>query len=472
MSPAAENQHGESRAGEAERFINDPAAFFEMSHLAMNSISGERAEQLRLAALKVRFAQHLETIPMVAKLAGRQGITELETVADVVPLLFEHTMYKSYPTALLERGQFDKLTGWLDKLTSVDLSGLDVSSCDSIDSWLGLLADQTDMDVSNTSGTSGTMSFFPWTGNDLDRRWRVERVTYLQEYGEAPAAGDLTEPIHYIQKGSRFRGHDKADAFTRGDDALKHRAVPKPPSADLLWLAARLRLAAAKGDSSRVGVPATLMARRAELEQQQARERDAVETWVKTIESLQGERVLWSTFPFDVYDIAAGRLEAGEQWSFAPGSLVLIMGGSKGNHLPPDWLDITRKFVDARVLQAYGMTEMSCLQLMCPAGRYHIKPWVIPFLLEPETSELLPRKGVQTGRFAFFDLMPEGHWGGVISGDEVQLDFDGICECGAKTQHIGAEIARLSDKRGGDDKITCTATPQAYDEAMRFLSTR
>ena len=34
---------------------------------------------------------------------------------------------------------------------------------------------------------------------------------------------------------------------------------------------------------------------------------------------------------------------------------------------------------------------------------------------------------------------------------------------------FGSHVARLSDKRGGDDKITCAATPQAHAEAMEFL---
>ena len=80
-----------------------------------------------------------------------------------------------------------------------------------------------------------------------------------------------------------------------------------------------------------------------------------------------------------------------------------------------------------------------------------------------------PRLGVQTGRFAFFDLATNSHWGGLMTGDEIELDFDGQCECGATTQHFSSRVSRLSEKRGGDDKISCIATPQAYEEAMEFL---
>jgi hypothetical protein len=116
------------------------------------------------------------------------------------------------------------------------------------------------------------------------------------------------------------------------------------------------------------------------------------------------------------------------------------------------------------------MTELSCFFLQCARGRYHLQPWVIPFVLDPATSELLPRRGVQRGRAAFFDLLPESHWGGLMTGDEIEIDFENPCGCGATSLHAAADVARLSDKRGGDDKITCAASPQAHAEAMQFLT--
>ena len=78
-------------------------------------------------------------------------------------------MYKSYPTYLLEKGQFPKLTTWLDRLTPHDLSQLDTSGCDSIHSWLDLLCAETELDPISSSGTTGTMSFTPRDKSD----WRT-----------------------------------------------------------------------------------------------------------------------------------------------------------------------------------------------------------------------------------------------------------------------------------------------------------
>jgi hypothetical protein len=407
---------------------------------------------------------------MVSRLASRQGISALEDIEDVVPLLFEHTMYKSYPVALLARQQFTKLTDWLAKLTSVDVSGVDVSGCASIDEWLNALVDQSELDVHHTSGTSGTMSFLPWSRTDLRVRARAYRMLSLQEFGTEPTAQILDGAFHIVNRYNPNRGGNyDFEEFCGGDPALVH-SCSGLPSADLLWLAARIRLAAAKGDLSRVEVPENLLARRAELADIQAAEPATWSAWVDEVAGLQGQQVQWKVFQFPLYTIAAERVANGERWSFAPGSSAAIVGGNKGNAMPPDWRDTVDRFLDARTVQAYGMMEMSSVNAMCDAGRYHLNPWIVPFVLDPDSSSLLPRRGVQTGRFAFFDLMAASHWGGLMTGDEIDVDFDGPCRCGASTMHIGADIVRLSDKRGGDDKISCTASPQAYDEAMQFLT--
>ena len=64
---------------------------------------------------------------MLRKLADRLGITELNEFDDVVPLMFSHTAFKSYPSALIDKKRFDLMTKWLDKLTSYDLSNVDTT---------------------------------------------------------------------------------------------------------------------------------------------------------------------------------------------------------------------------------------------------------------------------------------------------------------------------------------------------------
>lgn len=60
-------------------------------------------EGLRRQAMRIRFREHYDSIEMLRKLADRLGVTRLadsRDFNDVVPLMFSHTAFKSYPAAL------------------------------------------------------------------------------------------------------------------------------------------------------------------------------------------------------------------------------------------------------------------------------------------------------------------------------------------------------------------------------------
>jgi hypothetical protein len=457
MRPAIAAQH-------ASGLIADPVAFFDSSFTAMHSLPRERLGELQRSAIALRFSQLRPLVPMLDRLADRQGIDALETVDAAVPLLFEHTMYRSYPAALLEQGRFDQLTRWLDRLTAVDLSGVDADGCGSIDAWLDTLVAQAGLDPAfYPAGDSGSLTFFPWSLRDLRLRDRVRRTTELQWFGEPPSEAALDGEFDYVASVNRQRTEQMAGA-------LGGRAFWRDPSgysADLLWLSTRLRLAAVKGDASRVAVPEALLARRDELRRNDERKSADEAAWLAEVERLRGRHVLWSVSPGDAIAVAAPRVARGERWPFALGSAMTMAGPTAG--LPDDWSSTLDAFTDLRRRRSYAMVELTGGALECTAGRYHLQPWIVPFVLDHETSAALPRTGVQRGRAAFLDLAAESHWGGVITGDAVELDFDGGCACGATTPHIADGIERLSAQRGGDDKITCAAAPEAHAEAMRFL---
>jgi hypothetical protein len=172
-----------------------------------------------------------------------------------------------------------------------------------------------------------------------------------------------------------------------------------------------------------------------------------------------------------VYDLAKQGLERGIRGVFAPNSVVISGGGAKGLVRPPDWQKPICEFTGVERLKGgYGMSELCGVCVMCAHGHYHLAPWLIPFVLNPDTSEVLPRRGRVTGRAAFYDLLANSHWGGFITGDLITINWDGGCACGAKSAYIEDPIERVADKRGGDDKITCAATPSAHQEAMEFLT--
>jgi hypothetical protein len=167
-------------------------------------------------------------------------------------------------------------------------------------------------------------------------------------------------------------------------------------------------------------------------------------------------------------------LKRGLENLFAPDSPFSIAGGAKGHSLPEDYKEQVERFTGVKFPQpGYGMSEAaSAITRMCPRGHYHIVPNLIPYLLDPDTGAVLPRVGVQTGRFGIIDIGCQTRWGGFLTGDEVTLNYGDFepCGCGRKGTYIQGEIQRYSELRGGDDKITCAGAPGIHDKAMDFIA--
>lgn len=477
MSISTPNDVSVDAGSGARRLCDEPASFFGDSHTAMHTIDRDELAGLQLDGLRYRFDDLRSKIPMLERLAGRQEIDQLANLDDVVPVLFEHTMYKSYPAALLEQGRFTDLTRWLDKLTAVDLAGLDVSGCELIDDWVGVLDERTELKIVHSSGTSGTMSLLPMSKAEWQRFGRLFRVIYLQRFGEdvdPMADAEIFAIYPYFRYGAsaHIRVLDMIAEHLLGSEDRLYVAYPGRLSSDVLFLAGRLRAAQARGDADRLRIPPALAARRDQFEQLQKEMPQQLEAFLeRTAAELQGKRIFmagtWNLF----HGMATRGLAKGLEKMFEPNSIVSSGGGAKGMVPPPNWQeDVCRFFGIESITMAYGMSEINAVHLMCERGRYHFVPWVIPFLLDPETGQALPRRGTVTGRAAFFDLTAETRWGGFVTGDRITVDWDHACECGRKSAYIVGEIERFSDLKGGDDKITCAATESAHRDAMEFLT--
>jgi hypothetical protein len=457
-------------------FMRDPTAFYDRSLTRMHSMPRKEVEDLQREAMAVRFADHKESIEAVGKAAARAGVAELREFDDVVPLLFAHAAYKSYPAALLDQRRYDLLTRWLDKLTSYDLSGVDVSGCTDIDSWIDALDEQTPLEVITSSGTTGTLSVIPKSKYGAETTMRSWRVLYFQTFGVEPRPEDLEPAVDviwpnfasgklgHLRMAAMFRRH-----FTGGDESRFHALYGDAVSTDLMFLASKLRAAASRGELDRVEIAPDLLARKEHFERLQAQMPDDMARFLQQkLRELAGKRVFVIGSYNLLYELATEGLSKGIEGVFAPDSVVASGGGAKGIVLPDDWqAPVLRFFGVDRIAMGYGMSEVSAFHLMCESGRYHVQPWVIPFVLDPDTNVPHPREGVQVGRAAFYDPCNESHWGGVMSGDEIELSWE-PCPCGRSTVHIGPDIQRYSEKQG-DDRITCAATQQLQHEAIDFL---
>ena len=75
-----------------------------------------------------------------------------------MPLLFAHTVYKSYPESFIDRGRWDRMNLWLSTLSKHPLEGVDVDGVHDADDWIKRLHEAGHY-VFATSGTSGKNSF-------------------------------------------------------------------------------------------------------------------------------------------------------------------------------------------------------------------------------------------------------------------------------------------------------------------------
>ena len=464
---------------EAERWMNDPYEHFGHHNTRIHSLPREEVEAVQLAAMQLRFAERIEQVQMLKKLADGQSISRIDSFDAMAPLLMPHDMYKSYPVSLLAKQKFGQLNQWLSKLTRFAPEEIDVSECDSIDSWLTKLRDETSLDVATSSGSSGTCSFFPKSKRDYFLSMWGMRVQLAQKFGQDPRPGDITDKIHAIiplyrdgHASMGSFGKYSCQAFGLGDPDYWHYCFDFKLSSDLMWLAARLRAAAARGDASKVDVPPSLLARRGEWEAMQASMGDQQLEFVnRMIAQLSGKRVFVMSTSNLLYAAARRGLEEGLSGVFAPDSVFMGGGGAKGVPLPDDLEEVVCTFFNTpRMISSYGMTEMNSFSVLCDHDRYHLLPWLTPWLLDLDTGQPLPRKGKQTGRASFFDMTADSCWGGLVTGDLVTIDWDHPCECGRTSVALEKKIMRVSEAQGGDDKITCAATPGAQAEAMEFLT--
>lgn len=460
-----------------ERLHRDPLAFVDASYDAGFALSPGDREAAQLAGVRLRFETLRGRIGPLGKLAAEQGVRSIERLDDVVPLLFPHTVYKSYPLSFIEQGRFDRLTRWLGSLTATDLSGVDVKGVDTIDGWIDALERGSDLAPIHTFGTSGKLSILPRSKAQL-RSTVTINAHCIRDFGGAGTGPDLLVDHMPLISPSYRRG---ASAIARGMNLMAElygggECVFLYPeahfSADVASLAGRLRAAEQRGEAGRLELPASLIARRDEFAKREARRaQDMDRFFADAVQRYAGRDVfLFGVWPI-LFDWAEEGLKRGTKGIFGRNSVVTSGGGSKGRALPSDYRERIFEFLGFdRCLEFFGMSELMANAPKCEAGHFHFPPVVVPFVLDPDTGAALPREGRQTGRLALMDLLPDTYWGGLVSGDRVTLaGWDEPCACGRTGPYITAEIARFSELKGGDDKINCAGAPEAHDRAVDFL---
>ena len=459
----------------------DPLNFTRVSSPDLFDIDYDQIAKLQLHHFKRRFALMRDRVPALTRLADDVEIDAIGSFDDLASLAFPHTTYKSYSAADLDNGRYDRMTRWLQSLTTHNLSHVDVEGCESIDDWLDRIEAQTPLRPSLSSGTSGKISvwprstveepfflefihrmFDPYPGENT-LNLREGKVPYLCAWPASTGRHSMTIIMRLLRAGQYKGREDQIIVLNDGH-----------MSAGALWLAGKLRRAETLGEKLE------LTPREKALATQMAAEaRDMEKCWDRFIERAvvqqRGKQVLYFGFWIHTYQLAKACADRGMRIEWAPDSIVLTGGGTKGFNFPDNFMDVINDVYPWRYpdhfRESYGMTETTAVSSRCVEGNLHPLPWGIQHVVDPDTSKPLPRRGTQRGRLLTFDLLPTTQWTGTATGDEVSVHWEGGCACGRKGLYIDNDIRRLADSRGGDDKITCAKTPQAYERLEEFLAT-
>jgi hypothetical protein len=460
--------------------LADPSSFHNAPYHLGFQLTPAQLEQLHLEGARLRFAALRPNLSVLDRLATEQNIHAITKIDDIAPLLFPHTVYKSYPIRYLERAEFTKLTKWLAGLTTRDLSHIDATGIQSIDDWIDLIEANSEIMVQHTSGTTGKLSFIPRTKDEW-RQTIVHSAIIMRDWWGANTGPDiLRDGIPIVIPGYRYgaaatqRGNSiQVDLYARGEENALFLYPNARFSADVASLGGRLRAAEARGEAGIADIPPVLLERReALLELEKRRPADMQNFFEEAQRRFGGKDVYLTAMWAILYDWAEEGLKRGYKGIFGKNSVLLTGGGKKGKAMPDNWRERVLEFLGFNnFYEMYATSEMIGLCLMCEHGMYHIPPVIVPFLLDPKTGEPLPRIDGTTGRFAGLDLMPHTYWAGLVTGDELTLSgWQTPCACGRTGPHVVPPVRRYSEQEGGDDRIVCAGAPEAHDRALEFLA--
>jgi hypothetical protein len=415
---------------------------------------------IQLEAARELFAERREQIPVLRRRAEDMGVDEIDVMDDVVPLLFAHTVYKSYPPSFVEKGRWDGMLQWLQTLSVRSTKDVDVHGVTDADDWIARL-EEAGHHILATSGTSGKMSFLNHAPMDWERKLRHWRKAlgwpYLRAARDRPfySLGPSAGPSSVIES-----ARIGAQLWAPPGDA--HFLTDEPLRISEVAAGVVMRKRMAEGSAT----PGEITEFEAANQARGRRMTEAVRAMSDEILDRRHEPMvltgLWSQHLAIIQRAKERGIADGD---FHPQSVVAAGGGVKGVSLPPDYRERVDRFYGEVVrTSGYGMTEMAQMMVRCEARRYHRAPGLVMLILDRMGERLLSAEdavdGRVEGRFAFLDLSFEGRWGGMISGDKVTVDF-GRCPCGRHGPTLLDSITRWSEP-GVDDHIGCAGTIDAY----------
>lgn len=414
--------------------------------------------ELQPRAMNERYQAQRGKIKALARRAEESNVGEIRQNNDVVPLMFSHAVYKSYPENLVADGRWDRLLLWFSTVSATPMDNVDLKGIVDVDDWVSRL-DKAGHRLFATSGTGGKNSFLDQTDGDVERIGEVQSHIVGWPTPIAPkndrVISILTSTTGPNNSVFMFRTYEKY--FAKPGKAF---AIEEPLLLAHLSQIQKMKQKIAAGTAT----PEEISTFEAQAKDRGKRMQDATAVLIdKILEHRHEPQIIKGYWGRAWQILETARARGIPDGDFHPDTFTEFGGGLKGLSLPADYIEqVQRFFAPARHTMNFGMAEMSTTCPRCEAGRYHVWPWNVMFILDETGTKALPTdNGPVQGRAAFFDMLPEGRWGGLVSGDRVTADY-GACECGRPGPTIGKDIVRYSELNGEDDKLTCSAALEAY----------
>lgn len=420
--------------------------------------------EIQLAALQERFEQKRQEIKIVERRASDAGIDAINTLDDVVPLLFTHTNYKSYPEAFIDKGQWKNLNLWLQTLTAAPAAGVNVDGVQDADDWLACHA-AAGNHLFSSSGTSGKCSFLNQTTADVELAKTAYVKSFTGQWGNITPNKDRTAFIFFPPTGAHRLCIHNHNFFTNyvAPAGKCHFISDEPLRAAPNIRAGQLRRALAAGTAMPEEVAAFEAENAARAEKMQG---DLANFFEKIYQARHEPIALGIMWPQAFQLVQHLRSRGVKDGQMHPDTVLCMGGGIKGAVLPDDYREQIYAFFGLpanQYMNSYGMVEMTGLAPFNHAlNAYAMPPWIVPLVLDKSAEKLLnpaDAKGQVEGRMALFDLLTDARWGGLISGDKVVVDFDAA---GGYNGPLVRSVARYQDLEEGEDKLTCAGTVDGY----------
>ena len=425
------------------------------------------ARGLREKAAALHHEHYFATIPYYAKVCALAGVpgTGVSRHDMLRHCMLTDDIFKSYPQGYLDACDFKGMNAWLSNICDRNIT-FDTTGLGNADQWMEVLASRG-IHLVYSSGTSGNMSFVPRDQGSWDMLVRVPFLYVpflLADRGLIPAwklallrllAKNLSPDALlalFFKVGLRdFDGFFLN--FSGGNQGIQlvGQEIGKLCGSAHFLYQANMSAAAVRAIVRGPKTPMEHDLAAGFLETTVRKKDENYERLIAAMKlSVKNKRkVLVFGAPFLLVEICRKMREKGLALRLKKGSGVVFGGGWKsfdGSRISHDellrLLGETFGLAPNTIVEGYSMTEINCLMMRCPQGRFHVPPHMEAVILD---AELAPMSGDDLyGVLGFLDPFADSYPGFLVTGDSVRL-VNGPCACGRPGPAI-IEVERTPGK--------------------------